>query len=112
MAVEIPRYEALTPLGGPRVRLRFHGPFEGHEVLWDATFMTLAHYRASAAEYAHAEDNLIDIGGENEGMQALTVVLDVAAFDVPTVLKTIIMVRQYRRLRRGHMTFATANVSD
>jgi len=107
MAVEIPRYEALTPLGGQVVRLRFGGPFEGREVQWEATFMTLNHYRQSDPTRAGTRHNLIEIGESNGAGQSLTVVLDVAAFDVPTVLKTIIMVRQYKRLRLGRIEFST-----
>lgn len=92
-----PDYQPLTPLGGPELRLRFRGPFEGQEVLWDAHFITRRHHGATY--------NYIDIGAEGTQGRQLTVVLDVHCFDAPTVHKAIIMVRQYKRLRRGRHAF-------
>lgn len=94
-----PDYQALTPLDGPELRLRFRGPFEGREIVWDAHFITR---RASGAAY-----NCIDIGEEGSEGRQLTVVLDVHCFDVPTVHKAIIMMRQYKRLRRGRHEFGS-----
>ena len=92
-------YQALTPLGGAELHLRFRGPFEGKEVLWDAHFSTSRHHGAAC--------NYIDIGAEGPEGRQLTVVLDVHCFDAPTILKAIIMVRQYRRLRPGRHEFGT-----
>lgn len=94
-----PDYQALTPLGEPELRLRFRGPFEGREIVWDAHFIT-----RRAADAAH---NYIDIGEEGPEGYQLTVVLDVHCFDAPTVHKAIIMMRQYKRLRRGRHEFGS-----
>lgn len=90
-------YQALIPLGGPELRLRFRGPFEGREIMWDARFVTRRH--------SGAECNSIEIGAEGPHGRCLTVVLDVSCFDAPTVSKAIIMMRQYKRLRRGRHEF-------
>ncbi|GAB4299656.1 MAG: hypothetical protein Kow0096_19180 [Thiohalomonadaceae bacterium] len=92
-----PDYQALIPLGGPELQLRFRGPFEGREIVWDARFVTRRHSGEAC--------NSITIGDEGPQGRRLTVVLDVAAFDAPAVHKTIIMVRQYKRLRRGRHEF-------
>lgn len=98
-ATTTPDYQALGPLGGDELRLRFRGPYDGGEVMWDAHFMTRAHCGTETTY------NFIDIGTEGLHGRQLTVVLDVDCFDAPTLRKTIIMVRQYRRLRPGRHEF-------
>lgn len=94
-------YHLLGPLGGTELRLRFRGPYAGHEVVWDAHFMTRAHYGSGTTR------NFIDIGAEGPDGRHLLVVLDVDCFDTPTLSKAIIMVRQYRRLRPGRHEFGS-----
>jgi hypothetical protein len=90
-------YQTLTPLGGPELRLRFRGPFEGQEVQWDARFVT--------RRYCAAACNSITIGNAGPDGHRLEVVLDVHCFDTPTVQKAIIMMRQYKKLHRGRHEF-------
>lgn len=99
--------ELLDPAGGAHLRLRFSGPFEGKNVTWDATFATLESLRA---EYApnYPLRNFIDIGDENTHGITLTVGLDVACIDIPTIRKVMMMVRQYKRLSRGRHEFGRA----
>lgn len=96
--------ELLESAGGPRLRLRFRGNFEGRPVIWDATFTTLASWRAE-----HTPDlpmrNFIDIGNETAHGIELTVGLNVPCIDMPTIRKAILMVRQYKRLARGRLEF-------
>lgn len=92
-----PDFEPLGPLGGPELHLRFRGPFEGRDILWDARFVSRRHCGATA--------NAVDIGEDGPAGRTLTVVLDVHCFDAPTVRKAIIMVRQYKRLRPGRHDF-------
>jgi len=94
-------YQALIPLGGPELRLRFRGPFEGREITWDARFVTRRHSGAGC--------DSIEIGAEGPDGRHLTVVLNVRCFDAPTVSKAIIMMRQYKRLRRGRHEFGSPN---
>ena len=107
MAATLPEYQALEPLGGERLSLRFSGPFDGREIRWDATFVTLAHYRLQHAPDATTLQNFIDIGAEGPYGRELTVALNVVRFDAPTVAKAIIMVRQYKRLHVGRHAFGT-----
>ena len=85
----------LSEPGGPEVHLRFTGPFEGHTVTWDATFR-----RAQ-----ENQPNAIDIGEEGPYGVLLTVTLALPCFDLPAIRKTVIMIRQYKRLRRGKHEF-------
>jgi hypothetical protein len=92
-------FEPLDPLGGTRLRLRFTGPFEGRTVTWDATLITLSQ---CAAEHPERQwRNFIDIGEPREDSVPITVGLNVACFDERTVTMAILMVRRYKRLRRG-----------
>jgi len=94
--------ELLGPLGESTLKLRFHGPFEGRRVTWDATFCTL-----TACNLAHPppQQNFIEIGEEHAQGMSLTVGLNVTAIDAPTVRKTMMMIRQYKRLARGRHEF-------
>lgn len=88
----------ITLLGKPEgdeVHLRFTGPFEGRIVTWNATF------RIAQVN----QPNAIEIGPEGPDGVALTVTLDIPRFDLPAIRKTVIMIRQYRRLRRGTHEF-------
>jgi hypothetical protein len=82
--------------GGSWVRLRFRGPFEGRDILWDALFRTRKH---------GAGRNAIEIGSEGADGRSLTVTLALPCFDLPAIRKTIIMIRQYKRLRQGRIEF-------
>lgn len=71
--------------------------------LWDATVMTLAHYRefAGGAAAGPALRQFIEVGPQQGRMRRLVIALNVPEIDTPVLLKTIIMVRKYKRLRRG-----------
>lgn len=99
--------ELLEPAGGASLRLRFNGPFEGRQVTWDATFITLASWQAKFAPNRPLR-NFIDIGEETAHGVRLTVGLDVPYIDIPTVRKAMLMVRQYKRLARGRHEFGRA----
>lgn len=77
------------------VRLRFIGPFDGRDVLWDAEFRALR----------DAGTRCIEIGPAQGDTRPLLVSLDIARFDQAAIRKTIIMIRQYKRLRQGRMCF-------
>ncbi len=85
----------LDEPGGPQVRLRFSGPFEGRTVTWDATFRIAQ----------RGEPNAIEIGAEGPAGLPLTVTLALPCFDLPAIRKTVIMIRQYKRLHYGRHEF-------
>ena len=96
--------ELLDPPGGKRLRLHFSGPFEGREVHWDATLFTPAAW-AEAWDEALPQQNIIEIGDEDEYGITLHLCLKVECIDRPTVRKAIMMVRQYKRLQRGRYQY-------
>ena len=87
-------YQPLTPLGGPEARIRFQGPFRGETVTWEATLI--------AQRGSHPpQPNFIEIPSGNFDSHPILIGLDVTAIDHPTILKTMIMVRNYKRLAVG-----------
>lgn len=82
----------LDSPGGDQLRLRFSGPFAGRQVIWDATLIAMT---------PGQQRNYIEIGHATENGIQLTVGLNVACIDLPTVRKTMMMIRQYKRLRQG-----------
>ncbi len=85
----------LSEPGEGQVRLRFTGPFEGRTVTWDATFQVAQ----------RNQPNAIEIGTEEPDGVQLTVTLALPRFDLPAIRKTVIMIRQYKRLQRGRHEF-------
>ncbi len=92
-------FELLDLPGGPIVRLRFRGRLNNEPVEWDATIMTLA--------AAGAEESFIEIAEPGPGGQKLTVALPFPAITLPTVRKTVVMIRNYKRLRPGRHVYGT-----
>ena len=101
-------YVIETPLGGSSAKVRFTGLFQGKPVTWLARLQTLKHYDhecrlGSSAAHNQIVERRSFIRIEEplpEGV-ALTVCLDVEKIDEPTVLKTIVMIRNYKRLSKG-----------
>lgn len=101
-------YELLSATPD-EVRLRFVGPFEGIPVVWEARVRRLG---AGQARYIAVGDWTEPTGarpaprvgafGERRAAAiALEVGLDVPVLDPPTLRKTVVMVRQWKRLRAG-----------
>ena len=90
----------------------FAGRFQDREVIWDATLLTLAHYHHEQAPVAQAVERspFLEIGAETSKGRALCVALDIEQIDEPAILRTIIMIRQYKRLREGRHEFGVARV--
>lgn len=97
-----------TPLPDSRVQLRFLGPFQGQTVVWNMQLGILSHYRQQAGSASACPCPFIEIAQGNEGVYAIAVGLDLAAIDEPVIRKTIIMVRNYKRLKIGCIEFCPA----
>lgn len=103
------RYEALSPVDQPRVQVRFPGHFEGRDVIWDACLQTLRYeYEHAASRPKRSPATLrqyILIEPAVDDRMPITVALNVPQFDEPSILKTIIMIHNYKRLRLGRHEF-------
>jgi len=100
----------LSEPGGQAVHVRFSGSFEGREVVWDCRFITPAHryeQRSEPVETGSIESQpgFIDIGRPGNGGVPLRVCLNLPCIDIPAIRKMIIMIRNYKRLRRGRHEF-------
>jgi len=93
----------------------FLGQFQSQTVLWNMTLATLAHYRQSeSAGIAGAGQRLfncpfIEIDAGVEGVFQLRVGLDLEIIDEPAIKKSIIMIRNYKRLVIGKIEFCSGN---
>lgn len=89
-------YLCSTPLGGTAARMRFIGQLQQREVVWDAEIIALG---------ADEATQFIDVGAPGPQGIAIRIGLKVDRIDRPTLLKTLIMVRNYKRLRSGRHAF-------
>lgn len=92
-------YRSCGRLARARAHIQFIGMFEGRDVVWDAKIYALRSSRAVAAR------PFIDIAARGSRLIRIKIGLAVERLDVATLLKAMIMVRQYKRLRRGRFEF-------
>ena len=101
-------YELHSSVPGPCVQLRFTGPFEQKIIIWDAEIVTLAYYFKSMWMECVGSGILrpfIVVGHTTERGRQLQIGLNVATIDDATICKTMIMIRQYKRLLAGRLEF-------
>ena len=107
-------FECLTPLGGGHARFRFIGNFAGEPVIWDAHLYTLAYYVYEVekkAQVGGSARQFIQVADEGKMGRRLEVGLNLPMIDDSAILKTIIMIRQYKRLAYGRHEYGeTINV--
>lgn len=99
--VPSPAYTLLEPMTAERARIRFAGRFEDRAVTWDAEILALHTTGTQAVPY-------IEIANTGAHGWQLHVGLPLSRLDAPTLAKTVIMIRNYKRLRRGRMRFGEA----
>ena len=87
--------------------IRFIGVFDRQAVIWDATVMRLDHYNRLAAHRGEAgsTQQFIEIGARQGDMRTIDIGLELERIDTGALLKTIIMVRKYKRLHPGRHEF-------
>lgn len=100
-----PDYRLLYRPDPSCVHIEFEGLFEQRPVRWRATIVTLARKPGIDASGLRQFIDIDPHGITAEGTLAVRVGLAVDQIDGATIQKTIIMIRQYKRLRRGRMEF-------
>lgn len=110
----------FSPIPALKVHCKFLGKLADTEVLWDTTIQTLASHlqeidkKPSAVKRSrhrktvqHTEPlrSFMEVEAPHKGVCKLKVVLPVPIIDEPTIKKTIIMIRCYKRLKVGHHEF-------
>jgi len=106
-------YVLLSPLPDTVGHARFLGGFEGRDVVWDMRIYTLARYLQERGKVPTAPNftlrGLMIIEPESADTCRLEVALAVPMIDEPAIKKTIVMMRNYRRLRPGLRTWGDEN---
>ena len=109
-------YMLLSALPDSVARARFIGRFEGREVVWDMHLYTLARHEQDRGRVPTASDfklrGLMIIEPESAETYRLEVALKVPAIDEPVIRKTIVMMRNYRRLKLGLRTWGDEMPGD
>ena len=104
-------YQRLTSVPAGKVNVSFAGPFAGQLVRWEMTLVTLNYLRMrDVLPEHHSGENrypcpFIEISPGLMGVYPLTVALDLAEIDEPVIKKSIIMIRNYKRLVIGRLEF-------
>lgn len=90
-------YRLIEEPSEAEARFEFVGRFDGRPVIW------LTRLSALKAMSDDTGDRMqyIEIGHETDGRRELAVGLNLAHIDPPAILKTVIMIRNYKRLREG-----------
>lgn len=100
-----------TPLPQSSASVLFLGKLHGEIVLWNMTLATLKHYgliyskEVSVTKAGSPIRPFIEINQGYEGIHILRVGLDLETIDEQVIKKTIIMVRNYKRLLIGKIEF-------
>ena len=92
-------------------RFRFSGPFDKRDVVWHCELYTLeafARERLPQPPPPSLQQRLIIT--VRDGRHAVTVALRLPKIDRAAVYKTIIMLRNYKRLREGEHCYGPARV--
>ena len=97
-------YEILGDCTATHAHIGFNGSFRDLDIRWDAHLLTREHYNSLHPD-APVTGRFLEVGPVSGDRVKLTVCLDVACIDQPTILKTIIMIRKYRRLGAGRHEF-------
>jgi len=105
-------FNLLEALAASQAHFSFVGQFQNEELTWDATLLTLERYHAEQPHSSQAVQRspFLEVGAQTISGRTLRVVIDVAQIDEPTILRSIIMIRQYKRLRIGRHEFGLPRV--
>lgn len=95
------KYQLFPPLGEAHCHFRFTGMFQGKQVVWDAYLQTLSYYVCNHSPALNSARQFIEVGEAGELGRAIRIGLHLPVIDEPAILKTLIMIRQYKRLAPG-----------
>ncbi|RTZ60269.1 MAG: hypothetical protein DSZ32_03965 [Gammaproteobacteria bacterium] len=99
-----PDYQIVERISPAHVRVRFAGAFEQPEVNWQADIMSLENYRFSHAGFApeHGERTALMVAGDLDAdPRRILVALPFAEITRREIMQTVVMLRNYRRMREG-----------
>jgi hypothetical protein len=88
-------FNLISKSDGDASEIEFAGEFEGEPVMW----------RAKVRVLRPGERSFISVGDVRNGTRLISVGLPLPRIDRPALVSTVIMIRQYRGLRRGYHAF-------
>lgn len=105
-------YSLLATPDAEQARFAFSGSFENEQIIWDATLLTLTRYHEIQPDAGQpvTRSAFLEIGGNTAHGRAMRVALDIALIDEAAILRTIVMIRNYKRLRPGRHDFGEPRV--
>lgn len=103
-------YRRCGPFEPDRVEVCFSGRLLGEAVQWHAVIATLQRLWREQGEDSRRGRlrPFLEVQARGGGRARIEIGLGVEHIDAPTILKTVIMVRQYKRLRPGRHEFGEA----
>ena len=108
MKTNQPQFADVTirSLSHDLARVHFNGRLADESVHWDATIITLKHYCQQRRLDCYTQKQFIEIAPSMENdLWPITIGLKLDKLDTAAVLKTVIMVRQYKKLHPGRHEF-------
>lgn len=103
-SLDSPPYRLKSAEGEIPARLEFSGLFEGVETNWDASVWPLDTY-PEALPCDRQSPQFMQIGDPHNGTTPITIGLNISELDARALLMALIMVRKYKKLRRGLICF-------
>ncbi|MBD3610006.1 MAG: hypothetical protein HUJ30_05600 [Gammaproteobacteria bacterium] len=99
-------YLLLEPINPSQARFIFSAHFEGQAVIWDTTLVILQHYQQLQADKLQQPlppqaQQFIDITATSGPIRPILVAHAIKQVNHSSILKTIIMLRNYKRLHVG-----------
>lgn len=103
-------YVCSDELPAAAASVQFLGIFHGRHVAWKMTLFALDGPRgdAGASSPSGSSRHFMEVAAAPDGAFALAVGLHVFAIDEPTIRKTLVMVRNFKRLELGRHEWGEA----
>jgi len=105
-------YHLLQPIQAQLARFRFDATFQNKPVHWQAELLTLEYYYQRGVEsglYAKEAvvslQQFIEIAPQESDPRPIRIVLALPQITRASLLKTIIMIRNYKRLHTGRHSY-------
>ncbi len=101
------RYNLLAAPDSGQAHFTFTGRFQNREIVWDARLFTLSRYHAGqpASSQPVVRSAFLEIGEATPHGRGIRIALDIAGIDEAAILRSIIMIRNYKRLHAGRHEF-------
>jgi len=110
LSTQLQSYLVYSELPAAKAYVQFTGEFESRVVVWNACIRTVKEY-AKHHEVADDPKQVIDIWIE-EGSYLIDIALNLEQINRAVIERTIIMVRKYKRLRKGRHEYGVRSKTE